>query len=80
MGPAGETCEWIVHDAKVTLLPAPAGRLLEQLSVKRHRLKQQHSKFRKRDIRASWVLRKSGTQSLPSPSSANQSPFARRMA
>ena len=46
MGPAGETCEWIVHDAKVHVASSTCvSDFLEQLSIKRHRLEQQHSEI-----------------------------------
>ena len=46
MGPAGETGEWIVHDAKVHVASGTCGsNFLEQLSIKRHRLEQQHSEI-----------------------------------
>src|SRR6185436_18660235 len=46
MGTAGETCEWIVHEAKVHVASGTCGRdFLQQLSIKSHRIEKQHSEI-----------------------------------
>jgi hypothetical protein len=46
MGPAGEAGKWIVHEPKVQVASSTCGSdFREQLTIKRHRLEQQHSEI-----------------------------------